>query len=210
MNQQLTAKAIDDYVAWCCYKRNHDGSQRIVTCDSDAEGAFRVYRQSRWIPVAERLPTHCYDVVVWVVDGSRIGMLDVGIYVPDKNRWQSGRRMEDGSIDDTVVEVTHWMEADDLTPVAQFRDCDQQTPGGFMQGTRTNKPPYKLEPGEYCRADTGAIYACTPNGLLANLSGHSIVEHEDGTISAAPSIAVKGNEDETWHGYLERGVWRVC
>lgn len=37
---------------------------------------------------------------------------------------------------------------------------------------------------------------------------HSIVEHEDGTITVSPSILVTGGEE--WHGYLERGIWRSC
>lgn len=32
----------DDYVAWCRYTDNGP----IVTCDSDAPGAFRVYRRA--------------------------------------------------------------------------------------------------------------------------------------------------------------------
>lgn len=35
----------DDYVAWCRYTYDSDGSiKTIVTCDSDAKGAFKVYR----------------------------------------------------------------------------------------------------------------------------------------------------------------------
>ena len=35
----------DDYVAWCCYTYDESGGiKSIVTCDSDAKGAFRVYR----------------------------------------------------------------------------------------------------------------------------------------------------------------------
>jgi hypothetical protein len=54
----------------------------------------------------------------------------------------------------------------------------------------------------------------TPNGHAVGLKGHSIVEHDDGTITASPSILAfksKGEERvELWHGYLERGVWRQC
>lgn len=42
------------------------------------------------------------------------------------------------------------------------------------------------------------------------LCDHSIVEHEDGTITASPSILVSGAHGKQWHGYLERGVWREC
>lgn len=38
--------AVDDYVAWCTYTYNSEGGiQTIVTCDSDAKGAFKVYRK---------------------------------------------------------------------------------------------------------------------------------------------------------------------
>lgn len=49
----------------------------------------------------------------------------------------------------------------------------------------------------------------TPNGLLGNLAGHTIIEHDDGTISASQSILVTGH-DRSYHGYLERGIWRSC
>jgi hypothetical protein len=35
--------AIDDYVAWCRYV---DNGNRVVLCDSDADGAFKVYRSA--------------------------------------------------------------------------------------------------------------------------------------------------------------------
>lgn len=37
----LAKPVVDDYVAWCRYTNT-----TIVTCDSDAEGAFRVYRHA--------------------------------------------------------------------------------------------------------------------------------------------------------------------
>lgn len=37
----------DDYVAWCTYTYNSEGGTKtIVTCDSDAKGAFKVYPAS--------------------------------------------------------------------------------------------------------------------------------------------------------------------
>ena len=75
-----------------------------------------------------------------------------------------------------------------------------------------------LEPGEYRKVhkyppdDQTVWEARTPNGLTGNLRAHTVEEHEDGTITVSPSILVnrpRGDEpDETWHGYLERGVWR--
>lgn len=66
--------------------------------------------------------------------------------------------------------------------------------------------PIDLSPGEYAKWD-GRYYAMTPNGLLANLGNHTITEHEDGTITVAPSILCKQSEDRVYHGFLVRGVW---
>jgi hypothetical protein len=41
---------------------------------------------------------------------------------------------------------------------------------------------------------------------MGNLSGHSVTEHDDGTITVSPSILDDGRS--VWHGYLERGAWR--
>jgi len=85
-----------------------------------------------------------------------------------------------------------------------------------MQGRRIPEPEgLNFQPGDYWKAKEGFWYAVTPNGLLANLAGHSITEHEDGTITAAPSIATSGYKDvgegqASWHGYLKRGVWEEC
>lgn len=80
-----------------------------------------------------------------------------------------------------------------------------------MNGRRVQDHPtgegIGYQPGDYARID-GVWYGCTPNGLIANLRNHAIIEHEDGTITAAPSIEVKGRG--YWHGYLERGAWREC
>lgn len=69
-------------------------------------------------------------------------------------------------------------------------------------------PPHQMTPGDYGRH--GDIwYAAVPNGLLANLANHKVVEHQDGTITVSPSILVS-NHESSWHGYLEKGVWREC
>lgn len=52
-----------------------------------------------------------------------------------------------------------------------------------------------------------------PGCGLATLRGHTVEEHEDGTISATPSILVTGHHDgkrTQRHGYLTRGVWTEC
>lgn len=81
---------------------------------------------------------------------------------------------------------------------------------GQRVGRETGVQPHALNVGEYglhyCSTDW---YARTPNGMLANLSRHDVVEHEDGTITVKPSILVTGGHDQRWHGYLERGIWRA-
>lgn len=103
-----------------------------------------------------------------------------------------------------------------------------------MQGRRLepNKNGWfndKLEPGDYVRIapvrnDDGTPLTedekskwwakpywicCSPNGHSGSLANHSVVEHEDRTITVSPSILIKDRDGkELWHGYLERGVWR--
>jgi hypothetical protein len=86
-----------------------------------------------------------------------------------------------------------------------------------MVGTRrpNGTEGHLLQPGEYCYTqwgDRGMVWmACSPDGRLANLANHIVAEHEDQTISALPSILVSGGgSDGSWHGYLERGVWKEC
>lgn len=57
----------------------------------------------------------------------------------------------------------------------------------------------------------GEWYGRTPNGLLCNLSGHTVTVHDDGSITVSPSILVSnGQGGVMWHGFLERGVWKEC
>ena len=73
-----------------------------------------------------------------------------------------------------------------------------------------------LQPGEYVKMlALNTWYCCTPNGHVGNLRNHRVVEHEDGSITATPSILVQiaksdGTTVELWHGYLELGLWRSC
>jgi hypothetical protein len=91
--------------------------------------------------------------------------------------------------------------------------------GDTMQGTRVedNSAWYDIEvtpPGSYGRTkmDDEWVWRCrTPNGMGGLLSEHDVIEHDDGTITVSPSILVNRahrTEPKTWHGYLERGVWR--
>lgn len=64
-------------------------------------------------------------------------------------------------------------------------------------------------PGDYWKRK-GGWYALTPNELLANLRKHDVTEEPDGTITVSPSIFVNQGQPVSWHGFLERGVWRSC
>lgn len=85
--------------------------------------------------------------------------------------------------------------------------------------------------------DSQGWSVCTPNGRHGSIAKHTVVEHEDGTITVSPSILVYAIDGVTyttderarmvdshgeeqvqrwergrpaWHGYLEVGVWREC
>lgn len=79
------------------------------------------------------------------------------------------------------------------------------------KGTRQDNPNSLLpKNGEYGKDINGDWFGMTPDGHLANLSAHDVVEHEDGTITVSPSILLsRPNNDILWHGYLESGIWRT-
>lgn len=63
----------------------------------------------------------------------------------------------------------------------------------------------------YWKHTTAGWFLSFPDGTLGNLSAHACVEHEDGTLSATPSILITGAPDvKRRHGYLTRGVWNPC
>ena len=91
--------------------------------------------------------------------------------------------------------------------------------------------------GSYWKESDGTWSVYTPNGRLGSIAKHTVVEHEDQTITVSPSILVyavdgvkhdaatraqlvKSHGEEqvqdwergrpAWHGFLERGVWRDC
>lgn len=86
-----------------------------------------------------------------------------------------------------------------------------------MQGRRLPDNADSFAPGDYAKIilPSGKVqwHARPPIGGLGNLANHTVTEHEDGTITASPSILVTsrdGDEKTVWHGFLERGVWRSC
>lgn len=91
---------------------------------------------------------------------------------------------------------------------------------GDTYGDGDEYPFPRLKAGEYGK-DKDGLWHCIPPGtdLLGSLGegsglpgkGHKVVEHEDGTITVSPSILIRaGRAGQSWHGYLERGVWREC
>lgn len=84
-----------------------------------------------------------------------------------------------------------------------------------MQGRRVDEVPAdgdqwpfpRLQPGDYGKNLNGG-WRCVPPGtnMLGNLDAHTITEHDDGTITVSPSILITGGG--SWHGYLEKGIWR--
>lgn len=94
------------------------------------------------------------------------------------------------------------MSAGDVTPGRRVHDLE----------------PHEYEPGDYGRWTPDGVWFCrTPGGegehqrFTGNLSRHDVVEHDDGTITVSPSILVNSRwagEEFSWHGYLERGIWR--
>lgn len=66
-----------------------------------------------------------------------------------------------------------------------------------------------LQDGEYGK-DNDDVWHCRPPGNHTGcLSEHQVTEHEDGAITVSPSILINDGR-KTWHGFLERGVWREC
>lgn len=79
-----------------------------------------------------------------------------------------------------------------------------------MKGTR--KEPnadgrLMLKEGEYGKDVSGQWYCRPPGNHMGNLAGHTVTEHEDGTITVSPSILIDDGQSK-WHGFLERGIWR--
>lgn len=57
---------------------------------------------------------------------------------------------------------------------------------------------------------TGWWMVTAPNGDVGSINPdiHSVIEHEDGTITVAPSIDYSKRGNGVWHGWLERGIFR--
>lgn len=112
-----------------------------------------------------------------------------------------GRRLGDTRLGDFPLPY------DDLRPGDYWKNLDRDT----------GEPRVVSNPSNL----TGlcwTVIAPGPDGmkLIANLELHTVREHEDGTISVRPgdgssnSILVTRRPEESWHGYIEHGVWNEC
>jgi hypothetical protein len=81
-----------------------------------------------------------------------------------------------------------------------------------MQGKRHDlaEDEYTLSPGEYGKSPDGKWFCHVPAGgfHVGSLGKHAVTEHEDGSITVSPSIVCDAQNGKTWHGWLERGIWR--
>ena len=81
----------------------------------------------------------------------------------------------------------------------------------YQDGSRYPFP--RLKPGDYGKDFNGSWMVCPPvEGCHAAMlcPGHTVTEHEDGTITVSPSIGIHYGDGKFYHGYLEHGVWREC
>lgn len=78
-----------------------------------------------------------------------------------------------------------------------------------LQGRRLadDTDPLTAEPGDYWQMPSfgGQWWIRDPVGNVGRIPDHTITEHDDGTITAEPSIQDEG--EHGWHGHLQRGVW---
>lgn len=62
--------------------------------------------------------------------------------------------------------------------------------------------------GEYWR-NGNRWCAITPrHDHFVDVTTWTVTEHDDRTITVAPSIFVNQGKSNAWHGFLERGTWR--
>lgn len=63
----------------------------------------------------------------------------------------------------------------------------------------------------YWKTSGGTWVIYLPGCGIGELRNHRVTEHEDGTISVAPSIRMVGHDNgapSEAHGFLVRGEWR--
>lgn len=64
-----------------------------------------------------------------------------------------------------------------------------------------------LADGDYGYNPKSQSWQVRPPGCHAgSIPNHTVIEHEDGTITVSPSILLIDGEKQ-WHGFLRGGVW---
>lgn len=108
----------------------------------------------------------------------------------------------------------------------------ESTPGRRREDMPLDCLPLDMRPGDYWRCLvtdgsrpvevtdrpsnlTGAMWMfMAPNGCgVGSLRAHTVREHEDGTATIAAgdgssNSVLIGGAGRSWHGYMDRGVWR--
>jgi hypothetical protein len=108
----------------------------------------------------------------------------------------------------------------------------RRVPDGEWFTWASRRGGLRIKPGDYgCVPYTNGPadwFVCCPDGSYVRLwvndedrngNRHTVTEHEDGTITVGgsilghdvPSLRIGGVgpiSSETWHGWLEQGVWR--
>lgn len=84
-----------------------------------------------------------------------------------------------------------------------------------MQGRRVypnEQGQLPLAEGDYGFHPQSGWQVRPPGCRAGGIPNHEVTEHEDGTITVSPSIVLWDTNEKgtmmSWHGYLERGIWR--
>lgn len=89
---------------------------------------------------------------------------------------------------------------------------DDPRPGDYWRYVDGDGEPMRSSEPENLTGGVWGVYP--PRGGIGTLTKHTVREHEDGTATIAHgdgssnSVLITGGEErETWHGFLDRGVW---
>lgn len=86
---------------------------------------------------------------------------------------------------------------------------------GQLQGRRLSDGDHdydSVQPGDYWKPgyahrQPNEWWFRDPFGVIGRIAKHTVVEHEDGTITVSPSILRTGGDGPSFHGWLKAGVW---
>jgi hypothetical protein len=84
-------------------------------------------------------------------------------------------------------------------------------PGDYWKYTRDDGSPMDVKEPTNLTGSAWGFYS--PIGGIGTMMSHTVREEGDGTISVRPndgssnSILFNGSDGQSWHGYIEHGVW---